>query len=90
MTISKFDLQNSYPQYWSGTDSSAERIIDIVHEYDNGYGSWRSSKRLVDVYAHELIVDTLSSIVTLKRGDGIRKINGVWVRVSPEVARGEK
>ena len=90
MGISRVDLQNSIAHYWTGTDSSAERIIDVIHEYDNGYGSWRMTKTLTDLYGHELIVDTISSIVTLKRGDGIRKINGTWEHVSPDVAHGEK
>jgi len=63
---------------WTGTETSADLIRDAIEATD-GKCEIRTYRRLTDVYARELTIDTPQRIFTIKRGGTVVRAADGWV-----------
>jgi len=66
---------------WTGTESSTQRLLEHVQHADNGHGDATATRRIRDVFADVLTLETLSITLTLQRGDSLRRSGNTWERV---------
>lgn len=73
--------------WWTGTESSTQRVVDHARQEDNSYVRAYVERNGNDIFDSSLTLRTFGASVTIRRGDGIRKSEGIWERVPAPISQ---